>query len=104
MLTLPHFSEKSLAALNLARRNKVEEIKKKTNYYETRELLERYEDGPFPGAPASPNSGLSSRPQPQHLPMTPQRAAPRVPPNTPANLGTPTAPDLQSQFERTYHE
>ncbi|KAI0278391.1 hypothetical protein BGY98DRAFT_1089567 [Russula aff. rugulosa BPL654] len=41
--------EKSLAALKQARRNKVEDFKKRTNYYETRELLERYEDSPSTG-------------------------------------------------------
>lgn len=89
------FSEKSLAALKLARRNKVEEIKKKTNYYETRDLLERYEDGPPNGWP---RNGPVVRVQPQQPPSTPQRAAPAVPPNTPANPPTPISPGLQSQL------
>jgi endoplasmic reticulum junction formation protein lunapark len=101
MLTPAHFSEKSLAALKLARRNKVEEIKKKTNYYETRELLERYEDGPSTGVPTGRKSGSSSRPQPQSLPVTPQRAVPAVPHNTPATLRTPISPGLQSQLAGT---
>jgi hypothetical protein len=98
------FSEKSLAALRLARRNKVEEIKKRTNYYETRELLERYEDGNPTVAHAGPKNGSSSRLQPQQLPVTPQRATPAVPPNTPANLPTPISPGLQSQLARMYPE
>ena len=91
------FSEKSLATLKLARRNKVEDIKKKTNYYETRDLLERYEDGPARGlSPAFPKNG---RVQHQQPPSTPQRATPAVPPNTPANsLATPISPGLQSQL------
>ncbi|KAI0248009.1 hypothetical protein BJV78DRAFT_855438 [Lactifluus subvellereus] len=91
--------EKSLGALKLARRNKVEEIKKKTNYYETRELLERYEDGT--PTVAGPKNGSSSRLQPQQLPVTPQRATPAVPPNTPANLRTPISPGLQSQLAQS---
>lgn len=91
--------EKSLAALKLARRNKVEEIKKKTNYYETRDLLERYEDGPSNGlSSAWPKNGPVARVRPQQPPSTPQRAAPAVPPNTPANLPTPISPGLQSQL------
>ncbi|KAH9052192.1 hypothetical protein EDB87DRAFT_1660060 [Lactarius vividus] len=91
--------EKSLAALKLARRNKVEEIKKKTNYYETRDLLERYEDGPSNRLPpAWPKNGPVARVQPQQPPSTPQRPAPAVPPNTPANLRTPISPGLQSQL------
>ncbi|KAF8267210.1 hypothetical protein EI94DRAFT_1778897 [Lactarius quietus] len=90
--------ENSLAALKLARRNKVEEIKKKTNYYETRDLLERYEDGPSKGLPPSwPKNGPIVRVQSQPLPSTPQRAAPGVPPNTPTNIPiTPISPGLQS--------
>ncbi|KAN0136697.1 putative integral membrane metal-binding protein (DUF2296) domain containing protein [Lactarius tabidus] len=92
--------EKSLAALKLARRSKVEEIKKKTNYYETRDLLERYEDGPSKGSfPAWPRNGPVARFPPQQAPSTPQRAAPAAPPNTPANLPTtPISPGLQSQL------
>jgi hypothetical protein len=94
------FSEKSLATLKLARRNKVEDIKKKTNYYETRDLLERYEDGPARGlSPALPKNGPVGRVQHQQPPSTPQRATPAVPPNTPANsLATPISPGLQSQL------
>lgn len=93
------FLEKSLVALKLARRNKVEDIKKKTNYYETRDLLERYEDGPSKGMPPSwPRNGPVARVQPQQPPSTPQRTAPAVPPNTPANPPTPISPGLQSQL------
>jgi hypothetical protein len=97
------FSEKSLAALKLARRKKVEEIKKKTNYNETRDLLERYEDGPsdrlrMSPSPAWPRNGPVARVQPQQPPSTPQRAVPAVPPNTPANPPAPISPGLQSEL------
>jgi|SRR6267142_1433110 len=102
LTSLKYFSEKSLAALKLERRNKVEDFKRKTNYYETRELLERYEDGQrdSAGLVARPIDGSSSRLQPQQLPVTPQRAVPAVPPNTPANIRTSISPALQSQLTR----
>ena len=105
VLTLTIFSEKSLAALKQARRNKVEDFKKRTNYYETRELLERYEDSPSTGAPlARPIDNPSSRRQSQLFPVTPQRVVTAVPPNTPANLhNQPISPGLQRQLARTYH-
>ena len=100
--SLKYFSEKSLAALRLERRNKVEDFKRRTNYYETRELLERYEDGQrdSAGPAAGPIDGPSSRLQPQQLLATPQRAVPAVPPNTPANIRTPVSPALHSQLIR----
>jgi hypothetical protein len=94
------FSEKSLAELKQTRRNKVEDFKKKTNYYETRELLERYEDGASAGPSSRPMDSPSSRLQPQQLPVTPQRVVPSVPPNTPANIRTSLSPGLQSQLTR----
>jgi len=93
--------EKSLAELKLARRNKVEDFKKRTNYYETRELLERYEDGASAGAAARPIDSPLSRLQPQQLPATPQRAVPSAPPNTPANIRTSISPGMQSQLTLT---
>ncbi|KAH9168137.1 hypothetical protein EDB89DRAFT_2115413 [Lactarius sanguifluus] len=93
------YNRKGNAEGNFARRNKVEEIKKKTNYYETRDLLERYEDGPSNRLPpAWPKNGPVARVQPQQPPSTPQRATPAVPHNTPANLRTPISPGLQSQL------
>lgn len=100
---LPHFSEKSLAALKQARRSKVEDFKKRTNYYETRELLERYEDNPFGVPLARPIDDPSSRRQSQLFPVTPQRAVPAVTLNSPANLrDQPISPGLQRQLARTY--
>ncbi|KAI0266251.1 hypothetical protein BC834DRAFT_876236 [Gloeopeniophorella convolvens] len=91
--------EKSLEELKIERRNKVEEYKKKTNYYETRDLLERYEDGPAK-TPARPGNGLSPRIQPQ-VPLTPQQRQLAAPPNTPANPRTPISPGLQRQLAAT---
>ena len=102
---LHHFSEKSLAALRQARRNKVEDFKKRTNYYETRELLERYEDNPStPGVPLTrPIDDPSSRRQSQLFLATPQRAVPAVSQNTPVNpRSQPISPGLQRQLARTY--
>jgi hypothetical protein len=97
-------SEKSLAALKLSRRNKVEDFKKRTNYYETRELLERYEDGPSAGPPSARPIDMASRRQSQLL-ATPQRAVPAVPQNTPTNLpNPPVSPGLQSQLARMYQD
>ena len=102
---LHHFSEKSLAALKQARRSKVEDFKKKTNYYETRELLERYEDiTSTPGVPlARFIDDPSSRRQSQLFPATPLRVVPTVPQNTPVNLrNQPISPGLQRQLARTF--
>ncbi|KAJ6584568.1 hypothetical protein B0H19DRAFT_877664, partial [Mycena capillaripes] len=53
--------DKTLQTLLKAQRAKVEEIKKKTNFYETRELLSRYDSGsvggPTPSASPSGNPG-----------------------------------------------
>lgn len=44
VLNLP--AEKQLKALMAEQRTKIEEIKKKTNYYSTKNLLDRYDDSP----------------------------------------------------------
>ena len=49
-------------------RAKVDEIKKKTNYYITRELLQRYDESSPNGSPARPSKGMQ--------PTTPQRMQP----------------------------
>jgi hypothetical protein len=60
-------AEKTLQALLKEQRAKVEEIKKKTNFYSTRELLARYDAS----APSSPQQ-QQQRPS---GPQTPQRGA-----------------------------
>jgi hypothetical protein len=52
---LTSLTEKTLQTLLKAQRNKVEEIKKKTNFYETRELLSRYDSG-ADGSASTPNT------------------------------------------------
>ncbi|KAJ7079689.1 hypothetical protein C8R44DRAFT_992583 [Mycena epipterygia] len=60
--------EKTLQALLKEQRAKVEEIKKKTNFYSTRELLARYDAS----APSSPQQQQQQRPS---GPQTPQRVS-----------------------------
>lgn len=63
-------SEKTLRELLKQQRVKVEEIKKKTNYYTTRNLIERYDEG----SASNTNSPLRQRQMPSQLqPSTPQR-------------------------------
>ncbi|TCD69552.1 hypothetical protein EIP91_007176 [Steccherinum ochraceum] len=62
--------EKSLISLRKKQREKVEQIKKQTNYYTTRNLLERYDESSVVESP------LRKRPvqgSPMQVPMTPQR-------------------------------
>ncbi|KAI0765878.1 hypothetical protein BD413DRAFT_159669 [Trametes elegans] len=85
--------EKALVNLRKQQREKIEEVKQKTNYYSMRNLIERYEGGPGPTPPDSP-AGLRRRVPPQgapqgqpqgsgSVPQTPQRNL-AVPPQTPA--------------------
>jgi len=85
--------EKTLVTLRKHQRERIEEIKKKTNYYTTRNLLERYDDSPA----GSPNSPLQRRTQPvpltpvqQQQYQTPQK--PQVSPNQPNLQPTPQQP------------
>ncbi|KAF7375067.1 Protein lunapark [Mycena sanguinolenta] len=63
--------EKTLQTLLKAQRTKVEEIKKKTNFYETRELLSRYDRDGGGSAPPSGGGGPGS----VSSPNTPQRGS-----------------------------
>ncbi|KAF8886949.1 hypothetical protein BD779DRAFT_1528850 [Infundibulicybe gibba] len=75
--------EKMLQTLLKQQRSKVEEIKKKTNYYSTRELLQRYDESPV----ASP---IRQRVAPaSNQPNTPQRQQPVPTPNSGAKPQTP---------------
>ncbi|TFK23586.1 hypothetical protein FA15DRAFT_670405 [Coprinopsis marcescibilis] len=64
--------EKALQQVMKRRREKVEEIKKKTNYYSTRDLLQKYDD-------ATPTETPMRRPNAQNPLATPQRG--QLPPN-----------------------
>ncbi|KAJ7218376.1 hypothetical protein GGX14DRAFT_549925 [Mycena pura] len=69
--------EKTLQALLKQQREKVEELKKKTNFYSTRDLLSRYD---------------ASAPQtPQRAPQTPQTGQPKSAP-APKSAQSPPAP------------
>ncbi|THV00185.1 hypothetical protein K435DRAFT_855027 [Dendrothele bispora CBS 962.96] len=80
--------ERTLQNLLKQQRAKVEEIKKKTNYYSTRELLQRYDE------PSPSNSPLRQRSVPQPQPSTPQRP-PAIIKNQTA---TPVSPALRAQL------
>ncbi|TRM59127.1 hypothetical protein BD626DRAFT_585796 [Schizophyllum amplum] len=86
--------EKQLQALLKQQRAKVEEVKKKTNYYSTRDLLQKYDESNLPGSPARPPPGSS--------PQTPQRRPGQPGPSpamTPMGLGgAPPSPALRSQL------
>ncbi|KAH9848709.1 hypothetical protein C2E23DRAFT_842239 [Lenzites betulinus] len=98
--------EKALVALRKQQREKIEEVKQKTNYYSMRNLIERYEGGPGPTPPDTP-AGLrrripppGSQPPPQlqvqqPVPQTPQRH-PQAAPQTP--VVRTMSPGLQQQL------
>ncbi|THH09344.1 hypothetical protein EW146_g8711 [Bondarzewia mesenterica] len=89
--------EKTLKALYKEQRSKVEDIKKKTNYYSTRNLIERYEDGPAVEPPLRQRSAFSH--QDPQLPVTPQRSSAQ------SNHSTHQMPSLlQNQLAPTPHQ
>lgn len=94
--------EKALVKLRKEQREKIEEVKQKTNYYSMRNLIERYEEGPPPNSPA----GLRRRnlPQPQQPQQSPQPQTPQTPPRfLQVNPQTPSpglTPGLQQQLSR----
>jgi len=66
--------ERTLQNLLKQQREKVEEIKKKTNYYSTRELLQRYDDSPSATPPRQQQRPGPVPPQgPMQTPKTPQQ-------------------------------
>jgi len=78
--------DKTLRVLLKQQRLKVEEIKKKTNYYSTRNLIERYDD-------PSESSPLRRRGPAQPQPLTPQRQMPQT-------ISAPVSPALKMQLSR----
>jgi endoplasmic reticulum junction formation protein lunapark len=99
IITNLHFEslEKTLKTLLRQQRTKIEEIKKKTNYYTTRNLLERYDESPSAaGGGADPNSVFRRR-MPGGPPTTPQRqgqppSANPQPPASKVQIQTQTQP------------
>jgi hypothetical protein len=89
-------AEKTIQNLLKQQRGKVEEIKKKTNYYSTRTLIERYDDpsasplrrrvGPSNAHPLPPATPKNISPQPNTNVQTP---------NVPGALKTPSKPPTQ---------
>ena len=85
--------EKTVQKLVKERREKVEEVKKKTNYYSTRDLIQRYDE-------TLPTTPLQPRLHPgQSLPVTPQQQQP-FPNNNPSANGKALNPALQAQLSR----
>ncbi|CCM02161.1 uncharacterized protein FIBRA_04239 [Fibroporia radiculosa] len=74
--------EKALTALRKKQRDKVEEFKSKTNYYSTRNLIERYDEGTANSVSDSPPR-IRVPQSPPGIPATPQRG-PQPPLQTPA--------------------
>ncbi|KAH7906121.1 hypothetical protein BJ138DRAFT_667086 [Hygrophoropsis aurantiaca] len=72
--------ERTLKEVLKKQRSKVEEIKKKTNYYSTRNLIEKYDESGSAAATPLRQRIVPSTPQPQAQ-LRPQL----VPPQTPAN-------------------
>ncbi|POY74800.1 hypothetical protein BMF94_2073 [Rhodotorula taiwanensis] len=95
--------EKSLKSLVKQKQDKVEEIKKKTGYYSTRDLLEKYDEalrkgptGSAPSTPAKQASGATRNVLPGGVatPATPGRPGVSGTPSTPQNqLRTPGGPN-----------
>lgn len=78
--------------LRKQRREKVEEIKKKTNFYSTRDLLQKYDDGPASSPVALRHRFSAAQPPP----VTPRRPAAQTNQGKP-NLQTPGS-NLQAQL------
>ena len=76
------------------RRDKVEEIKKKTNYYSTRDLIQKYDESSPAGTP------LRQRFPPAQVPQTPQG---RPIPNGTNPMTTGPRSGLQAAHPRTRH-
>ncbi|KAJ7634455.1 hypothetical protein FB45DRAFT_467855 [Roridomyces roridus] len=93
--------EKTLQTLLKEQRLKVEEIKKKTNFYETRDLLSRYE-GSAPGTPQQRRPGgppqTPQQSQRASVPSTVSSNHRAAPPPTPARP-TPAAPPQRKWYD-----
>lgn len=88
------FTEKTLVTLRKRQREKIEEIKKKTNYYTTRNLLDRYDESVSgPGTPPQ-------RRQP--IPQTPVQRQPNQKQGQAKSQKNPTPSTLQTPFERAF--
>ncbi|PPR04846.1 hypothetical protein CVT24_007234 [Panaeolus cyanescens] len=90
--------EKALKELMKRRRDKVEEIKKKTNYYTTRDLLQKYDEPTQVGTPLRQRFPPGQIPAtPQQRPLAPGTARPNQTPGPSAGLQAhlnPTTPSF----------
>ncbi|KAJ7628228.1 hypothetical protein DFH06DRAFT_1272850 [Mycena polygramma] len=86
--------DKTLQVLLKAQRAKVEEIKKKTNFYETRELLSRYDSANGNGGNGSPRPSVPPPPSPSAASPS---ASPFAPP--PSGAPPPQAPHRRGWFD-----
>ncbi|GAA5904141.1 hypothetical protein JCM8208_003458 [Rhodotorula glutinis] len=90
--------ETQLKVLVKQKQDKVEEIKKKTGYYSTRDLLEKYDEalrkGPSsaPSTPAKQQAKSGAKPAPAPFPSTPS-----TPQGAAARPGTPAAAAMTPQ-------
>jgi hypothetical protein len=116
--------EATLRELRKQQRSKIEDFKKKSKYYETRDLLERYDDGPTPDSPprkravtmlgpgagpvpaagsqGSPNLGRASPSRNQlQVPriQTPTRPGPQLPPHL-TGTRSPMPPPRKQWFDK----
>ncbi|KAI1785971.1 hypothetical protein LXA43DRAFT_1035639 [Ganoderma leucocontextum] len=100
--------EKALVKLRKQQRDKVEEVKQKSNYYSMRNLIERYEGGSGPDSPGLrrriPPTPQGQPPIPVPVPQQQQQRAPQTPQRggLQVNLQTPAqgslTPGLQQQL------
>jgi endoplasmic reticulum junction formation protein lunapark len=78
-IDLLFYTENVLKSLYLKQRYKVEEIKKKTNYYSTKSLIDRYDasSSSLPSTPVRPRHNIASSPEtPGSLSTPPIRVTP----------------------------
>lgn len=113
-------TEKTLKVLYKEQRTKIEDIKKKTNYYNTRSLIERYDEGPgasgagsplrqrnVSGAPpgGSPQRGVQGQGQGQKMPSTPPRLGQGQGLRQDVlQTPMPLSPGLQTHLTRAYRD
>lgn len=74
-------SEKTVKELMKKRRDKVEEIKKKTNYYSTRDLIHKYDEATPLATPLRqrfPAGQVPQTPQGRPIPNVPNTGNPRM--------------------------
>ena len=91
------FTEKTLVTLRKQQREKIEEIKKKTNYYTTRNLLDRYDESTSsPGTPLQRRQPIPQTPVKVHQPQPNQKQGQAKIQNT------PPPPALQTPFARAF--